>query len=163
MAYQRVNWKAGAAGGTPLSAENLNRMDQGIADAHAAIDAGLTQRVAKASGFLYLETANRDIPGCWITIPEAGSYLVLANVQVLVEGGDGVAYGRLLHNGQPVEGEWRFDPGQQQYGMATIAQVWVVRAAADDVIKLQARKSGGSDFSNVIPDGTHLTAVRIGP
>jgi len=39
MAYTRVNWQDGPSGGTPLSAANLNVMDQGIADAHADLDA----------------------------------------------------------------------------------------------------------------------------
>jgi len=39
MAYTRINWQDGPSGGTPLSAANLNHMDQGIADAHAALDA----------------------------------------------------------------------------------------------------------------------------
>src|SRR5690606_16050251 len=32
-------WQDGPSGGTPLSAANLNHMDQGIADAHADLDA----------------------------------------------------------------------------------------------------------------------------
>lgn len=39
MAYTRINWQDGPSGGTPLSAANLNHMDQGIADAHAEVDA----------------------------------------------------------------------------------------------------------------------------
>ncbi|RDI13434.1 hypothetical protein DEU38_1349 [Rhodococcus sp. AG1013] len=34
--YSKVNWKNSEAGGTPLSAANLDRMDQGIADLDAA-------------------------------------------------------------------------------------------------------------------------------
>ena len=30
MAYTRINWQDGESGGTPLSAENLNKMDEGI-------------------------------------------------------------------------------------------------------------------------------------
>src|SRR5690606_15196419 len=39
MPYQRVNWQDGPSGGTPLSAENLNKMDEAIADAFAILDA----------------------------------------------------------------------------------------------------------------------------
>lgn len=35
MAYTRINWKDGESGGTPLSAENLNKMDKGIYDANS--------------------------------------------------------------------------------------------------------------------------------
>lgn len=30
MAYERINWQNDEPGGTPLSAENLNKMDEGI-------------------------------------------------------------------------------------------------------------------------------------
>lgn len=36
--YQAHEWKAGEEGGTPVSAESLNRMEQGIADACAFAD-----------------------------------------------------------------------------------------------------------------------------
>lgn len=36
--YQASEWKAGEDGGTPVNAERLNRMDQGIADACAFAD-----------------------------------------------------------------------------------------------------------------------------
>lgn len=32
MAYQRINWQDGESGNTPLSAENLNKMDKAIED-----------------------------------------------------------------------------------------------------------------------------------
>lgn len=32
MAYTRINWQDGESGGTPLSAENLNKMDKAIDD-----------------------------------------------------------------------------------------------------------------------------------
>lgn len=35
--YTRVNWKSGEEGATPLSAENLNQMDKGIADNAVAL------------------------------------------------------------------------------------------------------------------------------
>lgn len=37
MAYNKVNWQDGEAGGTPLSANNLNIMDNGIAANDSAI------------------------------------------------------------------------------------------------------------------------------
>src|SRR5690606_9409 len=42
---QRVNWQDGPSGGTPLSAENLNRMDEAIADAFAILDAATAAAV----------------------------------------------------------------------------------------------------------------------
>lgn len=39
MAYTPKEWADGAAGGTPITAAELNRMEAGIGDAHDAIDA----------------------------------------------------------------------------------------------------------------------------
>lgn len=38
MAYTRINWQDGESGGTPLSAENLNKMDEGIYELDNKID-----------------------------------------------------------------------------------------------------------------------------
>lgn len=38
MAYTRINWQDGASGGTPLSAENLNKMDSQIEENTNAIE-----------------------------------------------------------------------------------------------------------------------------
>ena len=46
MAYTRINWQDGPSGGTPLSAANLNHMEQGIADAHADLDAATASPIA---------------------------------------------------------------------------------------------------------------------
>lgn len=45
MTYTPVNWKDGQAGGTPVSAENLGRMDRGIADLSATGPMGGTAQV----------------------------------------------------------------------------------------------------------------------
>lgn len=37
--YEKINWQNGEAGGTPTSAENFNRMDDGIAAAQSTADA----------------------------------------------------------------------------------------------------------------------------
>ena len=39
MSYTRINWKALPAKTTAISADNLNKMDKGIADAHTEIEA----------------------------------------------------------------------------------------------------------------------------
>lgn len=47
--YTRVNWKAGSSGGTPLSPNNLNIMDKGIADCASATNE-LNQSLANIGG-----------------------------------------------------------------------------------------------------------------
>lgn len=48
MAYQRVNWQNNPSTATPLSAENLNKMDKGIEDAHLAIVDCFTKEESKS-------------------------------------------------------------------------------------------------------------------
>src|SRR5690606_35875626 len=48
MAYSRVNWQDGQAGGTPLSAANLNIMDKGIEDAHDRLDTATPSATANS-------------------------------------------------------------------------------------------------------------------
>lgn len=82
MAYTKINWQDGDAGGTPISAANLNHMDEGIKDAHAELDAvkGYTdQRLdtldfpqGKGSG-LDADSVREVAP-----IPDGTSFLVFA-------------------------------------------------------------------------------------
>src|SRR5690606_2195893 len=73
MAYTRINWQDGPSGGTPLSAANLNHMDQGIADAHADLDA-LVRSLQAGTAFSYyltppnveLSSSNTDYDDWWI-------------------------------------------------------------------------------------------------
>src|SRR5690606_19716975 len=39
MSYTPLEWKDGPQGGTPITAAALNRMEQGIVDAHTEVDA----------------------------------------------------------------------------------------------------------------------------
>lgn len=163
MPYTRVNWQPGAAGGTPLSADNLNVMDQGIADAHAILDGGLPRSIARATAQLDLGTGDQDVPGCRITLDNGGVYLVTAAVRFLIEAADGVGFARMLQNAFVLDGQVVYDPGTNNYGQATVSQCWIVQAEAGDVLQLQARKSAGNGFSSVQPTDTTVTAVRIGP
>ena len=63
--YESLEWKDDAAGGTPIEAAALNRMEQGIADACAGVDQLRTKRLPTylvaqdgdtATQDLYLET-----------------------------------------------------------------------------------------------------------
>lgn len=47
MAYNRVNWKNGASGGTPVGATNLNIMDEGIANNDTEIEKLKTDKADK--------------------------------------------------------------------------------------------------------------------
>ena len=42
MPYTPLEWKDGPEGGTPITAAALNRMEQGIVDAHTGVDAVLS-------------------------------------------------------------------------------------------------------------------------
>lgn len=53
--YQAHEWKDGASGGTPIDAESLNRIEQGVADACAGVDS-LTDHLEKMSEPGYVST-----------------------------------------------------------------------------------------------------------
>src|SRR5690606_38770395 len=48
MPYTPLEWKDGPQGGTPITAAALNRIEQGIVDAHAVIDAATADAQANA-------------------------------------------------------------------------------------------------------------------
>ena len=68
MAYTRINWQDGESGGTPLSAENLNKMDEGINN--------VTGKVDRYVGLRY-DGQNLDGFKDWlVNTATGGSYLV---------------------------------------------------------------------------------------
>src|SRR5690606_31278638 len=120
MAYTRINWQDGPSGGTPLSAANLNHMDQGIADAHADLDA-LVRSLQAGTAFSYyltppnvqLSSSNTDYDDWWvqditrsvvvrILLPGTIRYLVFyrTNAPSLIS-----AYLRVLRNGNQIREE----------------------------------------------------------
>lgn len=59
MAYEPIDWKNGAEGGTPTSAANFNHMDGGIARAHEALQSKAnTSDIPDVSNFI----SAADIP-----------------------------------------------------------------------------------------------------
>lgn len=48
--YEKINWQNGEAGGTPTSADNFNRMDDGIATAQSTADAAQSAIDSAVSG-----------------------------------------------------------------------------------------------------------------
>ena len=55
--YTRINWKEAPSTQTPISAENLNKMDKGIKDAHNKYD-NLSENVANLRTEIGLEVTN---------------------------------------------------------------------------------------------------------
>lgn len=120
MAYTRINWQDGPSGGTPLSAANLNHMDQGIADAHADLDA-LVRSLQAGTAFAYyltppnvqLSSSNVEYDDWWvrdenksvvvrILLPGTISY----HIQYRMGGtGPYSAYVRILQNGSQIREE----------------------------------------------------------
>ena len=68
MAYTRINWQDGESGGTPLSAENLNKMDEGINN--------VTGKVDRYVGLRYDGQNLDDFKNWLINTATGGSYLV---------------------------------------------------------------------------------------
>ncbi|MGO1711590.1 hypothetical protein [Corynebacterium variabile] len=69
--YEKINWQNGEAGGTPTSAENFNRMDDGIATAQSTADAAQRTADSKAD------------PG---DIPDVTGFVTQADIDSAVDG-----------------------------------------------------------------------------
>ena len=61
IGYDSLEWKDDAAGGTPIEAPALNRMEQGIADACAGVDQLRTKRLPTYVVAQDGETATQDV------------------------------------------------------------------------------------------------------
>ena len=59
--YENLEWKDDAAGGTPIEAAALNRMEQGIADACAGVDQLRTKRLPTYVVAQDGDTATQDV------------------------------------------------------------------------------------------------------
>lgn len=61
MSFEPKGWRDGAAGGTPLRAVELNRIEQGIADAHSIGEAAQSEAESRATE-QYVGDAVGNIP-----------------------------------------------------------------------------------------------------
>lgn len=99
--YEKINWQNGEAGGTPTSAENFNRMDDGIATAQSTADAAQSaaaeaQRTAEGkadpsaipdvSGFVTQSAIDSAVSGL---ASQADLDAAVARIAAIVNAGDG--------------------------------------------------------------------------
>jgi len=116
----------------------------------------------EATSALTLTTTDQDIPGATITLPSTGQWWILGVVdfQSVGAGDDGfVGVGVLDFAGaaQASQVIYQFNTNQR----ATASQSWIVSAAANDIVKLRGRKTGGTGTSRSNPGHTTITAIRI--
>ena len=126
-------------------------------------------QIAQASGNVTLTTAAADIPGCSLTLPRSGTYLIVGVFDC--RGGSGVGdagsliLGYLVANGaaQAQLGLFTISNTATVSSGGTVAQQWLYTASsAGQIVKLQAAKTGGTGGSFT---GNHSTisATWISP
>ena len=128
---------------------------------------------ARCSAMLILTGSWQNVLGCSLNVPNAGTYLVTATFDMHANAdgstGDDNYYligGLSVQSGVPVPGNALFltnatgGPGGGQ-SRATVKQQWMLGLNANDNIKLQAYKSGGSGQSRVRETHTELSWVQV--
>lgn len=111
MAYNRVNWKNGASGGTPVGATNLNIMDEGIANNDTEIEKLKTDKADKTeipdvSTFatkeeLGAKADKSEIPDVSGLMPKSGGTFT---DDVVFNGDDGAYFGA-KENGHKIDSD----------------------------------------------------------
>ena len=129
MAYTKKTWVKGS---TPLSAENFNHMEQGIADAHSSIAQLNSDKCAYAllyrhtnivisgelDGIVFddASTSNNDIFSLTnnsITIKSTGVYIIVFNLHLHSQSGNqGFYRAKLLVNDSVVAANQQMSTGQ---------------------------------------------------
>ena len=86
MAYTKSHdpWVDGEAGGTRIDAADLNNMEQGIAGAHAAIDAVTAQPINAQTGTTYTLVASDA--GKLVTLTNSGAITLTVPANVFTAG-----------------------------------------------------------------------------
>lgn len=96
-----------------------------------------------ASGSLTTTTEFQDIANCTYTTTSAGTFLVIANFDILCEEGTSLSTGSLVVDGsiQTQQVNWAGTAANQR---ATVSGVWILTGVGNGkVIKLQGKKTGG--------------------
>ena len=126
-------------------------------------------QIAQASGNVTLTTAAADIPGCSLTLPRSGTYLIVGVFDC--RGGSGVGdagsliLGYLVANGaaQAQLGLFTISNTATVSSGGTVAQQWLYTASsAGQIVKLQAAKTGGTGGSFASAHST-ISATWISP
>lgn len=94
MAYTPFTWANGASGGTPITAERLNAIEQGIAASSVTVDASVGTRVDAGGVTLYYHSGLREVSGELTNGWSAASVIIWREnslVNMLLYGLDGSA------------------------------------------------------------------------
>lgn len=135
-----------AAPGDVISAAEQNKQAQNIN--HVVDD--VYQRAVATSG-LTLTTTYTDIPGVTLTLTKAGKFIITAHVNFgkdIVNDSGQVGFYRLVFDGSAQTGEPSVDFAGANSEF--VSWEWSVTAATTaKVVKLQAKKSGGTGTSGI--------------
>jgi hypothetical protein len=111
---------------------------------------------AWSTGSITLTTTAQNIPGCSVTLQRAGSYLIIATFDFVAANEQG-AY---LYGKSTVSPHLAVCDTGSNTGRFTVSQQAIATGAANQVIQLQAYKSGGSGNSSTSTECS-LTALWI--
>ena len=111
-----------------------------------------------------LTTTPTDLPGCSLTLPQAGVWMVYGVIYPFIGGaGDNLQFlqAQLALNGAAQAGGMSF--AGPTGAAATVAQQWKVTVSAGAVVKLQGFKSGGTGTSQIFGTNTSISATWVSP
>lgn len=118
------------------------------------------QYVKATSSLNPLTTSFQDVPGASITIDQTGYARVTAVFDLVYAGGSGddgqLLSGTVNHNSIGDFGEHAVFLAISPY-RATVTQQYALAVTAGDVLKLRAKKAGGSAASFCVAAGSTLT------
>jgi hypothetical protein len=148
------------AGALSQISNALNQIVRALIQAKATTFNVPVAYVAPATSGLTLTTTSQAIPGCSITLPTSGQYLVIATESGAVDTASGLVFSILFANGA------QFTGGSD--GMATsgnggfnITRSYVYNGTAGDVLQMQSSKQNVAGSANATSLQTSLTAVWL--
>lgn len=104
VSFAKKTWRDGSGGGTPITAAELNRLEQGVADLTAAVN-GLRDSVSRLSfdgitGVEFVNALRSGYPGIAFQISDGKTYLLYTTADglVLYDRNDAQAIGSIQWN-----------------------------------------------------------------
>jgi hypothetical protein len=128
-----------------------------------AAGSGLALYGVCTSATVVTNAAYTDIPGCSLTLSQAGRWLITASFDANINGSDGTAVlqGVLNVNGTIQNQVCNFRVNTGNLMVANLFQQWVQVVGAGIVVKLQAWRAGGTATTTTVGVQTTISAVWI--
>lgn len=148
--------------------DRIRRINNALASlatpvASAAAAPANSVQIAYATGSLTLTTSAADIPGATLTLTKSGIYLIVGVVDFSEVGAGDVpsvfsAYGNFAGTLQVAAADFAAVTANAR---ATVAQQWLYAGTPGNIVKLQAKKSGGTGSSLAATTNTSISALYV--